>query len=369
MTVSSLELHYSIRKEVILMKKIKMHPLDTMTPVERRIAAEEGREIDRMPVNLFMPDLKARLVESSIPDLYHDVDLLVDAEVQAYQTYGSDWMSVGPNSRGMAEAFGNTVVYPEDNVPRVEAVLIEDYSQLADMSVLDIENNARIQFFIEAIKRLSEVAGGVVNISASVGGPLTIAAYLRGTENLLRDLRRQPDSVHELLDLIVESQIQLASRILEIPGVDISLGDPVASGNLISPKNFREFVRPSLNRVASFVYDATGGVGPSLHICGSNERVWTDIRELPLSTFSIDNVSDLGAAVEFFGDKFPITGNVDPVDVVLKGSRDDIHLAIREALSASGSNPQRHTLGVGCDIPFNTPFENISHYMEAVRGE
>lgn len=348
------------------MQKVKIHPADQMTPVERKQAVESGKSFDRMPVNLFMPDIKARMIECNISDLYNDVDKIIEAEVHAYEKYGSDWMFTGPNSKGIASSLGVKVEYFNAKLPKIAEYILTDYSQLNQIEPVQIEESERLQLFKRVAEGLADKAAGVVNISISLGGPLTIASYFRGTEILLRDLRKNPANLHQLLRIIVETQKNVVDAYQDIPGLTFALADPVASGSLLSPTYFKEFSLPYLNELADYIYRKRLE-GPSLHMCGKMERFWPEIKTLNLSTFSIDNASDLKEAVDYFADRFPITGNVPPVDIMYNGDKEKIFQAVIECIRAVEGNPHKCTLGVGCDIPYNAPLENINYYMEAVR--
>ena len=63
-----------------------------------------------------------------------------------------------------------------------------------------------LQRFLQAAEMLQESAGEIVPVEISIGGPLTIASFLREIELLLRDCRRNGDKVQKLLRIIVDSQ-------------------------------------------------------------------------------------------------------------------------------------------------------------------
>lgn len=348
------------------MKRLTKHPLDEMTPIERAQAIQKNLPFDRMPVNLFMPDIKSRMIGCQVGDLYQDVDCMVQAEIEAYQRYGADWLFTGPNSKGIAVSLGASVVYPVNGLPRIKEYILTDYSDLDQIYPVRVEDSDRLGLFQEVVKRLSQAGSGVVNIGASLGGTLTIASYLRGTENLLRDMRKHPAQLHLLLGKVILAQKLVVDQFKKIPGITFAMADPLASGSLLSPKLFKEFALPYLQELSQYIVQETN-TRPSLHMCGRVERFWPEIKSLDLATFSIDNASNMRQAIEFFGDKFPVTGNVPPVEVMYKAGKEEVYQAVRACIEAAKGNPRVGTLGVGCDIPLAAPLENIQHYMDAVR--
>lgn len=348
------------------MTQLKKHPADDLTPVQRRTRIAQGLSFDRMPVNLFMPDIKARMLDCPIRDLYLDADTIVQAEVEAYNRYGSDWLFIGPNSKGIAQALGADISYPENAMPFIASYVLSDYKDLDNYTVQSPKSHPRLAFFYQVARDLAFQADGVVNLSVSLGGPLTIASYLRGTEQVLRDLRRQPENLHNLLRIIVETQKAIIRSYADLPAIHFSLADPVASGSLLAPQYFEAFVLPYLQELAQTVLD-NRQTGASLHICGAVERLWHYIRTLPLATFSIDNQSNLAEAIHYFQDHFRITGNVPPVEVMYQGKEADVHSAVLACVQACQGDPRKLTLSVGCDIPYKAPLDNLQYYMDAAR--
>ncbi|MDO5457339.1 MAG: uroporphyrinogen decarboxylase family protein [Atopococcus tabaci] len=347
------------------MLALKKHPKDQMTPKERSEAIKNNQPFDRLPVSLFATEIKARMIDCKMRDLYKNVDRIVEAEVYVFNTYGSDGLSSGPNSYGIAEALGANVTYPKDNIPRIEEAVIEDYSQLTEMNLIDVINEAPIQIYLEATERLSALAEGITGVGVSIGGPLTIAAYLRDTTQLMKDFIKKPDQAEELLDRVVQAQKKCVDAFLEYD-VSFSLGDPIASPAIISPRQFEKFAKPYLAELADYIYEKTGR-GPSLHICGKTEAIWESIKELNISAFSLDNEVDIGEANRFFGDKIAVTGNIPPVDVIYNGSQEEIEESVRQCIEKAYDTPAGFVIAPGCNLPISTPIENVGFFMDAAR--
>ncbi len=347
------------------MSAIKKHPKDEMTPLERSEAIEKEKRFDRLPTSLFVGEIKARLINKSFDQIVHSVEAIVEAEIETFNRFGADGLSCGPNSYGIGTALGADVVYPEDSLPHPISDYLTDYSMLDNMEPVDPYKDQPVKNKLEALDILAEEAEGIVGISSSVGGAMTIASYLRGAENLLKDLRRNPEGVKKLLDLIVESQKNCIDAFAPY-GVRISLGDPVSSGSLLSPKLFKEFSYPALKEISDYAYEKTGKKA-TLHICGKTESNWGAMRELNLSAYSLDNQSDLAEALDFFGNKMGVIGNIPPVEVMHQGSEEEIHQAVRESIRVGQESGRSHVVAFGCDIPPQAPLENLDYYMDAIR--
>ena len=178
---------------------------DRMTPHERRIAMERGEETDRIPVIPFIGEISGRLVGISSREYWHDAAKMVEAELAAFTRLGHDELSLGPNTCGILESLGGTVVYPEEGMPYFDGAYLKDYRMLDEMEPASAANAERLLFFREAMERMKEAADGIVDVAPSIGGPFTIAANLRGVEQFLRDLRKEPEQVQRLLRLVTDT--------------------------------------------------------------------------------------------------------------------------------------------------------------------
>ena len=301
------------------MTEIQKHRADEMTPVERKKAIEEGKSYDRVPCVPFMGELKGVLSGISVWDLSHDPEKMAEAEIIPFNRYGYDRMDIGPNSRGITEALGGKVIYPEKGVPYMDAPLIQDYVRLESIEPVDARTNARIGDFARTAQILADKALRIVPVEMSIGGPLTIASNLRGVERLLRDLRKCPDDALRLIRLVADSErscIDLAAQY----GMGIAMADPVANPALIGPKMYERFVYPFTKELTDYAYEKTGKK-VSLHMCGQTEQIWDYFKKYELNEVSLDNIVDLEKAAQELGPYIPIAGNVDPVEIILNVER------------------------------------------------
>lgn len=123
-----------------------MSQKDKMTPMERKKAIDEGRAYDRIPCVPFMSELKCTLSGVSIWDYWHDGAKMAQAESMLYHRYGYDRIVIGPNTRGIAEAFGAEFVYPEKSTPYIKESFLKDYEMLEQMNVICAAGNPNGDF-------------------------------------------------------------------------------------------------------------------------------------------------------------------------------------------------------------------------------
>ena len=97
------------------------------------------------------------------------------------------------------------------------------------------------------MRRTVDAVGEEVTVTGAVTGPLTNAAFLLGAEQLVRAMIRQPQVVHRLCQLSLESSLRYIAAIFT--GCVPSLTDAMSSSTVISPKAFAEFSFPYLKQL------------------------------------------------------------------------------------------------------------------------
>lgn len=345
--------------------RLEKHPADEMTPIERKKSIEQGKEIDRVPCVPCMGEIKCQISDMNIRDFWHNSHKMVEAEIRTFNRLGHDRLMIGPNSYGISDVLGAEVIYPKHGLPYIKKPILDTYEQLNSIEAIEVTTNKRIKPFLEAAQILGEMAQFIVPVEASVGGPFTIAANLRGVESLLRDLRKDPENVHRLLRIVTDSQKSCMKEATK-HGLGIALADPVSSPDLIGAKYYQEFAFPYMKELTD--YACSLGHKASLHMCGKTYRIWKYFRQYEVNEVSLDNMIDLKRAVEELSDAIPIAGNVPPVDVVMNGSKEDIVHSVQECIQIGSQAKKGYVLTTGCEIPLHTEIEKIDWLMEAVRN-
>lgn len=340
-------------------------PRDEMTSKERMTAFAAGKEIDRIPCSPLMGETLCSLVGATMPQYHQSAKLMAEVEIVAYRTFGHDGAGVGPGFKGLAEAMGTVLYCPEDNIPFVQEPVLKNWDDFDRLTPSDPHKDGRLPVYLEALAIMMEEIGNDVFVGSCVGGPLSTAAMVRGTENLLKDLRRSPEMVHRLLQLVTESTLRYIDAVYEL-GCSVSIADPVASGTMISVRQFQEFAKPYLTLLSDRI-KAHSGSGPMLHICGDSTPLWSDMADTGAATLSLDNIVDLAEAKKAVGHQVCLMGNVNPVDVIMKGTREQIEAGVRDCLRIACDSPKGYILASGCQIPLGTPQENITCFVDAAR--
>ena len=338
---------------------------EEMTPRERMDAFSRGEEIDRV---ICVPDMGVTMTPFlgiKASDYYHSPELMAKLEIELFKRLRHDSVSISTSLRGMAEAMGAKVVFPDNNISYLLEPAAKSIDEIEKLRVVNPLKDGKLPILLKALRLTKDALIKEVDVGAAMSGPFSVAASVVGTENLLKWMIKYPEKVHILMNIVAQSNNKYIEEVAKLD-LSIDFADPMSSSNLINPKLFREFSLPYLKINIDKIKETTGKA-PGIHICGKSKKLWQDVVEAGISNFSIDNVEDLEEAKEIMGDKVVITGNVPPVDVVYSGSRDDINKSVKECIRKAHNSPKGFVLSTGCQIPMNTPIEKVEMFMEAGR--
>jgi uroporphyrinogen-III decarboxylase len=156
------------------------------------------------------------------------------------------------------------------------------------------------------------------------GAPFdNVSDVLRGTQGIVRDMFRQPDKIHEMMERLVPIIVSGAVR-----GVDRSLSPivpmPLHKGenSFMSQKQFETFYWPTFKKVLLGLIEE--GVVPMPFAEGNYEPRLDIIADMPKSAIIwYFEVMDMARAKKVLGDVACIAGNV-PASILVTGTADQV---------------------------------------------
>ncbi len=143
--------------------------------------------------------------------------------------------------------------------------------------------------------RISEVAGAAEllgrlhpdqPIIGSLTGPISTAASLVDPMQFLKELRKERESAHRVLEYVGDFLIAFAHTLVDSGATAICIGDPTATGEILGPRMFDEYAVTYLNKVIDGIHAA--GVPVLVHICGEMKAVKPSIPLLHADAISTD---------------------------------------------------------------------------------
>ena len=348
--------------------KLKLKEIKSeMTPSERMEKYFAGEEVDHIPYRLALGnEASCEIYGYKTSEMNADFNIYAEIIERRREDFDMNVVNIGLGLRTLGAAMGSTLAYPEHGIDRIEKHILQDYDDWGKMDKADPYNNRVLTPMLEKAAKVRERFPDM-GLSTSIIGPISNAVAIRPIEKVLRDTRKNPERLKELIALAVDESLRWVEVFAKEFGAGkVSIADPVTCTDILSRSQFEEFSFPELKRLVSGVKNITG-FKPSLHICGHTKGIWEDLKELEISSFSVDNCEDLEELREVLGDSMTIVGNVPPVDILRFGSIDDVIESVKECIQKGAASPKGYILAAGCGIPMGTPKENLEAYIYAVR--
>lgn len=229
--------------------------------------------------------------------------------------------------------------------------------------------------YLEAIARLAEMTRGEVAVRAPGTGPFSLAGHLMGIENFLLELAladREPggtgeQAIRRLLELTTEALIRFAAACLEAGAHLVQVGDSLASIDMISPAAYRKWAWPAEYGFFAAINPLAERCGAAtlLHICGNMTAVLESMADTGAHILELDHKVRLKAASERVGSRICLMGNLDPVELLWRGTPVAVTQAAQQAIADAGR--LGFILGSGCEVPVAAPRENVNAMIETAR--
>lgn len=324
-----------------------------MNGYERVTALLAGETVDRPPLMPITMMFAADQAGVPYGRYAADFQTLVDAQILTAERFGFDHVSVISDPAREAADCGAAVHYFDDQPPAIDetAALLADKGRLAS---LETPSPKRGRMFdrVQAAALFRQRVGGRLAIEGWVEGPCAEAADLRGINRLMIDFFDDPAFVRELFEFTLELGLALGRAQVEA-GVDfVGVGDAAAS--LVGPKIYEEFVLPYERRLIDGLHAL--GTKVRLHICGNIGRILDGIAQLGCDMIDVDSLVPLSRVRAAVGPGPVLTGNMDPVKILRNGTPEAVAETVRQCRAETGP---RYIIAAGCEVPRDTPLENV----------
>ncbi|MEX2752054.1 MAG: uroporphyrinogen decarboxylase family protein [Candidatus Freyarchaeota archaeon] len=238
----------------------------------------------------------------------------------------------------------------------------EDFENFSPPDPFDYDRLDRLRKVIKNNKYRLAVVGGIHDA-------FEIPSQMRGVNNFLIDLYKNPGFARRIIEASVNYNIELAKAMIDL-GVDALIsGDDYAykHGPFMSVKLFREFIAPYLKKIVDevhrrgvpFIKHCDGYIWPIL-----DDIVNTGIDALhpiePQAGMSVREVK------EKYGDRLCVMGNVDVTNVLPLGTVEDTVKDVRRCIE-EGANGGGYILSSSNSIHNAVKVENFKTMIRATK--
>jgi MtaA/CmuA family methyltransferase len=330
-----------------------------MTPRERYMAVLAGGKADYLPRLPILMAFAARFIGSDYGRFASDYKVLVEANRRCAEYFDFDQLSAISDPFRETQGFGAEIEYVEDGVPRCLSVPLENDFDLSRLTRPDPHKAERMKDRLMGIEAMKQEAQDKYSILGWIEGPAAEAAALRTVNNFLVDLMTDPDKACDLMDLCAETGIDFARAQIEGGADTIGIGDAIASQ--VAPETYRDLIFPREKRLVDAIHEAGGLV--RLHICGDTTHLLDDFAKLGCDIVDLDWQVNLCEARRILGPDQCLVTNLNPVAEVMASNEKAIHEQLKK-LYGDVRNPLM--IGAGCEIPRDTPAENLKALCEPI---
>jgi MtaA/CmuA family methyltransferase len=333
-----------------------------MNSRDRVLAMIDHRPVDRIPFMPITMMFAADQIGVKYGQYVRDYRLLVEAQLRTAERFDIDQVSCISDPTREACDLGAEVRFFDDQPPafdEAQALLI-DKKRLATLKIPDPLGGGRMHDRVKAAALLKERAGRDRILEGWVEGPCGQAANLRGINRLMLDFIDDPVFVQDLLDFVVEMELCFARAQAEA-GVELmGVGDPASS--LAGPMIFRQMLVPAHKKLVEGLRCL--GLRTRSHMCGNTKRILKERGELGYDIIDLDSMVPMTAARLNMPEEV-LLGNVATVDVLRNGSMQDVIDAVSKCSKDAGDH---YIVGAGCEVPRDTPEENMLALLEFARS-
>lgn len=258
-----------------------------------------------------------------------------------------------------AETFGCDVHFSDTEAPRTINEIAKDRAAVEKLEVPPI-SAGRGPLFVEAAKLTTEAITDRPTFGGALG-PFSLAAVLMGIEPTLKSLRKDPDTVHMLLDKCTDYIIAYAKAYKEAGVNGVFLAEPTAG--LLSPKQCDAFSSYYVKKLVDAVQDDYFFV--VLHNCGRTTKMVDSMVSTGAKGYHFGNAVDMADILPQISQDYLVFGNIDPSRVLTHGTPEEIRDEAMTLLEKM--KPYPHFIySTGCDLPPGVPIANIDAYFAAL---
>ncbi len=278
--------------------------------------------------------------------------------IELVEEYGIDIVMTFMDLTVEAESLGIPIEFKLNESPNVLAHPLEETKQLGDYIIPNPRIDGRMPQFLAVVKLLKQqfpdkICGGMVT------GPFTLAGLMMGAEQIAVNTVIDPEFVENTLDFTSEVVARYAKN-LEKAGADFIISlEPTAV--LLSPDGFRRFVGSRTRRLVKEL-----DVPVILHVCGNSANLVPVMCESGVQGLSLDGVVDFPKTAGIVPADVVLLGNLDPVRIMMNMKAEEVYGETRNFLEDMKDVPNL-ILSTGCDLPTDTPHENIYAMCKAGR--
>lgn len=260
-----------------------------------------------------------------------------------------------------AEAFGASIVFPDDELPTITGRLIDDIEDVRTLQIPEV-GTARTKEYIKAV----ELAAAEITdrpVFAGCIGPFSLAGRLLDMCEIMTQTILEPELTHLLLEKCTTFIIRYIEAFKAVGANGIVMAEPAAG--LLSQTMCTEFSSRYVKQIVDAVQDESFLV--ILHNCGKTEDKIASLVSTGAKCYHFGNCVDMRKILPQIPWGSIAMGNLDPSACFRMSDPQGVGEKTTELLYKL-ANYRNFVISSGCDIPPDVRIENTDAFFEAVRS-
>lgn len=258
-----------------------------------------------------------------------------------------------------AEAFGADIIFSKDDVPTIKGRLIKDNAEIIDLAIPKLD----IRRIPEYLKASSLASSHITNkpVFSGMIGPFSLAGRLFDISEFMMNVLMDPVSSHALLRKCTDFLKIYAKAYKDSGANGLIIAEPAAG--LLSFETCHEFSSLYIKEIVDFVQDDSFIV--ILHNCGNTVELVPTMVYTGAAGFHFGNAVNITDILPRMPEDRLVGGNIDPSGIFRAGNPDLMRKVVTDLLNNTKSF-KNFFLSSGCDVPPNTPKQNVDAFYEAL---
>jgi uroporphyrinogen decarboxylase len=293
-------------------------------------------------------------------EVIQSADKLVEVWGAAVREFDYDWAWLQMDDCIEFEVLGVGCLAEPNIVRATHDYLPATWETVKSLKLPDHARDGRMPVKLEALRRLKTEFGDTLCVVGSNAAPYSSAGLLFGLQTPMMPIYDKPDLLRDTMDFFVELQSRWGIAQIKAGADAIWLGDCNAFSGLLSATRYQEFAAEPCRKVIQAIQSAGGMV--FLH----NSEVSIPHIELECGlkpdVVSVGPGADLEAVFGVARGKTCIMGNIDPIEVLLRGTPPQVEKEVERVMSI-GCAGTGFMLDSGEAVPRDAPVENMRATM------
>jgi uroporphyrinogen decarboxylase len=301
-----------------------------------------------------------QLTGTTLKENLLNADTQFESLTKLYEKFEPDIMLPYMELTVEADTLGMGIRFPENDNPAVEEHKVANMDDFESVVRGYKGVSDRMKVFVDVMEKMSKNLPSSVNNLAYVIGPFTLAGELMGVESICMASLMEPDFIQKQLEFANKVISDYSNALFNAGADGIVVLEPTAM--LLSPKSY---VDNSLNPFKQLL-DMVNNKNMILHICGNTNHLIPGMCETGTTGLSLDSPMVFGDLTSKVPDNIALIGNVDPVNVMMTGTPEKVEIETQKLIDEM-KGADNFILSTGCDLPMETPMENIEAFMKVAK--